>query len=101
MKTFEFDNFYAILQITPNAGKDEIRHAYRQALALYDEESVATYALFSDTQRQSLLAAIERAFETLIDDDCRASYDQMLIDTGQVKAAAFSSRARRALAERS
>ena len=77
MKTFESDHYYAILQISPNAGSDEIRHAYRQALALYDEESVATYALFSDPQRQRLLAAIENAFETLIDDERRDAYDQI------------------------
>lgn len=100
MKTFESDHYYAILQISPNAGSDEIRHAYRQALALYDEESVATYALFSDPQRQRLLAAIENAFETLIDDERRDAYDQMLIDTGVFNAAAFSSRARQALATR-
>ncbi len=101
MKTFESDHYYAILQITPNAGTDDIRHAYRKALALYDQESVATYALFSDRQRKGLLAAIEKAFETLIDDDQRAAYDQMLIDTGQLNPAAFSGRARRALAQRS
>ena len=101
MKTFESDNYYAILQIPPNAGKDEIRHAYRQASTLYDEQSVATYALFSDRQRQTQLAAIEKAFETLIDDAQRASYDQMLIDTGVVDAAAFSGRSRRELAARS
>ena len=98
MKTFESDHYYAVLQITPNAGKDEIRNAYRKALALYDEESVATYALFSDDQRRRLLAAIEEAFETLVDDDRRAAYDQTLIDTGVLNAAAFSSRARRVLA---
>jgi len=100
MKTFESDNCYEILEVTPNAGKDEIRHAYRQALALYDEESVATYALFTDQQRQSLLAAIEDAFETLIDENRRAAYDQMLIDTGAISAAAFSDQARRVLAAR-
>ena len=100
MKTFESDHYYAILQISPNAANDEIRHAYRQALALYDEESVATYALFTGQQRQRLLAAIEDAFETLIDDDRRAAYDQTLIQTGVLNAAAFSSRARRALATR-
>lgn len=101
MKTFESDNYYDILQIPPNAGKDEIRHAYRQASTLYDEQSVATYALFSDRQRQTQLAAIEKAFETLIDDAQRATYDQMLIDSGAVDAAAFSGRTRRALAARS
>ena len=101
MKTFESDNYYEILQITPNAGTDEIRHAYRQALALYDEESVATYALFSAERRQRLLAAIENAHETLIDEDRRAAYDRMLIDTGALNAAAFSNRARRAREARS
>lgn len=97
MKTFEADNYYEILQVAPDAGRDDIRHAYRQALALYDAESVATYALFSDSQRQALLAAIETAFETLIDHDRRAAYDQMLIDSGQLDADALSDRARRAL----
>ena len=101
MKTFEADNYYDILQISPNAGKDEIRHAYRQASTLYEAESVATYALFSDHQRQSQLDAIQKAFETLIDDGQRATYDQMLIDTGAVDAAAFSGRTRRELAARS
>jgi hypothetical protein len=62
---------------------------------------VATYALFSDRQRQTLLVAIEKAFETLIDDDQRAAYDQMLIDTGVLDTAAFSDRTRRELAARS
>lgn len=101
MKTFESDNYYDILQIATDAGKDAIRHAYRQALTLYDADSVATYALFSDRQRQTLLAAIEKAFETLIDDDRRAAYDQMLIDTGALDTADFTGRTQRELAARS
>ena len=101
MKTFECDNYYAILQIAPDAGKEVIRRAYRQALGLYGEDSMATYALFSDDQRQTLLAAIEKAFETLIDDDERAAYDQMLIDSGALDATDFSARTRRELTARS
>jgi curved DNA-binding protein CbpA len=101
MKTFESDNYYAILQIAPDAGKDLIRRAYQQALALYDADSVATYALFSHGQRQTLLTAIEEAFETLMDDDRRVLYDQMLIDTGALDGADFSDRARREMAARS
>jgi DnaJ-class molecular chaperone len=101
MKTFESDNYYAILQIGPDADKDLIRHAYRQALDLYGADSVATYALFSDRQRQSLLAAIEKAFETLMDDERRGAYDQTLVASGDVNAAALSHRARRELAARS
>ena len=98
MKTFESDNYYEILQISPDAGKDVIRHAYRQASALYDVESAATYSLFSDRQRRALLAVIEKAFETLIDDEQRAAYDQSLIDTGALNAADVSGRSARNLA---
>jgi DnaJ-class molecular chaperone len=95
MKTFETENYYDILQILPNAARDEIRHAYRQALDIYDVESVATYTLFSDQQRETLLTAIEKAFETLVDDEKRDAYDKMLIDSGELDPAAFSGRSRR------
>lgn len=101
MKTFEDENYYEILQVAPDAGQNEIRRAYREALAIYEEEGVATYSLFSDQQRKTLLLAIESAFKTLIDDDKRTDYDQNLIDTHQVDASIFSSKARRQLAARS
>jgi len=101
MKTFEDENYYQILQVAPNAGRNEIRRAYREALAIYEEEGVATYSLFSDRQRKALLQAIASAFDTLIDDDKRTAYDQTLIDARQVDASIFSSRARRQLAVRS
>ena len=101
MKTFEKENYYEILQVPVNARTDEIKQAYREALAIYDQESAATYALFGDRQRQALLRAIETAFDNLIDEDKRAAYNQMLIDTGQVDAAAFSGRTQRKLAAHS
>ena len=98
MKTFEDENYYQILQVPANAPADEIRHAYREALALYEAESVATYSLFSGEQRETLIQAIETAFETLIDENKRAAYNQALIDTGQVDTAVFSRPAQRKLA---
>ena len=98
MKTFENENYYEILQVPANARADEIKHAYRDALAIYEAESVATYSLFSEEQRERLLQAIETAFGTLINEDKRTAYNQMLIDTGQVDAANFSRQGRRQLA---
>lgn len=74
------------------------KHAYRDALAIYEVESVATYSLFSEAQRERLLQAIETAFDTLINEDKRAAYNQMLIDTGQVDKAVFSRQGQRKLA---
>ena len=98
MKTFENENYYRILQIPTNAHADEIKHAYRDALAIYEEESVATYSLFTEEQRDTLLQAIETAFDTLSNEDKRAAYNQMLIDTGQVDEAIFSGQVQRKLA---
>ncbi len=97
MKTFENENYYQILQVPANARADEIKHAYRDALAIYEAESVATYSLFSDEQRERLLQAIETAFDTLINEEKRIVYNQMLIDTGQVDAAVFSRQGQRKL----
>ncbi len=90
MKTFEGENYYQILQVPADADAVDIRRAYRKALSIYEEESIATYSLFSAEQRAVLLQEIEKAFDTLIDEDKRAAYNQMLIDTGQLEAAVFS-----------
>ena len=98
MKTFEKENYYQILQGPANARADEIKHAYRDALTIYETESVATYSLFSEEQRERLLQAIETAFDCLINEDQRIAYDQMLIDTGQMDAAIFSRQGQRKMA---
>ena len=98
MKTFDDENYYQILQVNPNAGANEIKHAYREALAIYEENSVATYSLFSAEQREGVLQAIETAFDTLSNEKKRADYNQMLIDTGQVDAAIFSRQVQRKMA---
>ncbi len=95
MKTFENENYYQVLQVPPDARTDEIKHAYREALAMYEEESIATYSLFSEDQREALLQAIETAFDTLVDADKRAAYNHMLIDSGQVDVALFSGQVHR------
>ena len=84
MKNLEGLNFYQILKIQPNASFIEIKRAYKEALAVYGEGSLATYSLFSDEERTLLLKAIEKAFFTLIDEDKRAGYDRLLVDTGEV-----------------
>lgn len=86
MKNIEGLNFYQILKIQPNASFIEIKRAYKDALAIYGEGSLATYSLFSDDERAQLLKAIDKAFLTLIDEDKRAGYDRLLVDTGEVGA---------------
>lgn len=84
MKTFEGENYYQILNVPESASAIEIRRAYLNTLEIYKEDSIATYSLFSSEEREILLQVIQKAFETLIDEDKRTAYNQMLVDTGQV-----------------
>ena len=99
MRSFEGKNFYEILNLPLRAGLIEINQAYTEALEMYDEDALATYALFTDEQQKSLLQAIGEAFQTLSNREKRTEYDQMLISTGQVEAAAFSDHSRHSLTE--
>jgi curved DNA-binding protein CbpA len=92
MRSFEGLNYYQILKIPVNASFIEIKRAYKDALEIYGEGSLATYSLFSDDERVHLLKAIEKAFFTLVDEDKRAGYDRMLVDTGQVDASILTNK---------
>ncbi len=82
MNRFEELNLYEILGIPLNASYFEIRQAYKEELSIYDEDSVISYAFFSDDERDGVLKKIEEAFVTLIDDNKRGKYDRALVDAG-------------------
>ncbi|MBW2544694.1 MAG: helix-turn-helix domain-containing protein [Deltaproteobacteria bacterium] len=82
MKSFENSNYYELLDIQPNVLQFQIRRAYRKALELYRQESMASYSLFSDSRRKQILAMLEDAFTTLIDRDSRYKYDLQMVKDG-------------------
>ena len=98
MKIFEEKNYYQILKLLPDASPGAIHRAYREALTVYDEDALATYSLFSEDQRKLVLQTIAEAYRTLSDENKRTAYNQMLIDTGQVDAAVFSTKELKQLA---
>ena len=71
MKGLDGLNYYEVLQIPVSASFLEIKRAYKEALSIYSEDSLATYCLFSDDERDTILTIIENAFLTLIDKDKR------------------------------
>ena len=86
MKKFEGLTHYEILEISVNASEFEIRQAYRDALSIYSEDSLITYSLFSEPEREEILKQIENAFFTLIDEGSRADYDKSLLGSGRMDA---------------
>jgi curved DNA-binding protein CbpA len=89
MKTFEGRNHYEVLEVPWDADLNAIERAYHKALDIYKEDSLVTYSLFSEEQRADLLHAIDAAFHTLSDEQKRAAYNQMLIDSGRIDASVF------------
>jgi DnaJ-class molecular chaperone len=74
--------YYECLDIPVTASAFEIRKAYKEALGIYHEDSLASYSLFSDEERSRILQKIEEAFLILMDEKRRAEYNQMLGEKG-------------------
>ena len=85
MKNFEGLNYYEILKIPTNSSSFEIKRAYKNALSIYNENSLVTYSLFSKEERNNILKTLKEAFLTLIDENKRAEYDSILGDSEQIE----------------
>jgi hypothetical protein len=84
MKPFEQQNYYEILEISPTATQFEIRSAYKTALYIYDDSSPVSYSFFSKDERKNILALLEEAFLTLINDQTRSEYNRKLLEEGDL-----------------
>ena len=80
MRNFEELNFYEILEISIDASPFKIKRAYKNALEVYGRESLLTYSLFSEEERNDIFRRIENAYNTLIDKTKRTAYDASLGD---------------------
>ena len=76
---------YEILDLPAKATPFEIRRAYKRALELYSEDSLAIYSLFSPEERKEILVRLDEAFATLINEKARYEYDQGLIQQGALE----------------
>jgi DnaJ-class molecular chaperone len=75
-------NYYEMLDVKPNAAALEIRSAYNTALQIYQSDSLVSYSFFSPEERKGILALLEKAYFTLINEKERESYDNELIRLG-------------------
>lgn len=82
MKPFRQQNYYEVLEVSPDELPLGIRRAYKKAFTLYQEDSIASYSFFSEEERKEILSCIEQAYLTLINPESRAVYDRSLIALG-------------------
>lgn len=73
-------NYYELLNVLPGATQQEIEEAYRRARAIYGEDSLASYSLYSQEERESMLETIGEAYKTLTDSSKRNAYDAKFSD---------------------
>ena len=82
MKKLDALNFYELLEVAFDASPFEIHHAYKEMFQLYHEDSLASYSFFSRGEREEILAKLNEAYSTLMDEKKRSQYDQILIEQG-------------------
>ena len=78
-------NFYELLGVEFNASAFEINRAYKENYQLYHETSLVSYSLLSGEERRQILARLDEAYSTLIDEEKRSRYDQSLVECGILK----------------
>lgn len=76
MKRIEEQTYYEILEIRPDATAKEIQKAYDRAKQTFQDDSLAVYSLFSEKERKRIQATIEKAYQVLMNEALRKSYDQ-------------------------
>ena len=86
-KDFDQLNYYEMLDIKPDASALEIRAAYNAALQMYQSDSLVSYSFFSQEERSRILALLEKAYLTLINETQREKYDNELKERGIISAA--------------
>jgi len=82
MKRVEDLNFYELLEVTFDASPFEVHQAYKEMVQLYHDDSLASYSFFSREEREEILAKLDEAYSTLMDEKSRSRYDQLLIERG-------------------
>lgn len=85
-KSFAEMNYYEMLDVKPDAAFFEIRHAYKAALQIYQADSMISHSIFSQEERKQILAFVEKAYLTLINEKERQAYDNELIAQGLLTA---------------
>lgn len=84
MKRITQQNYYELLDISPQASTQEVRWAYDQAMNIYSADSVPTYSLLPEKERDLILSRLVDAYKTLTNGQLRAEYNQALLESGEL-----------------
>jgi len=84
MKRIAEQNYYELLDISPQASAQEVRCAYDRAMNIFSADSTPTYSLLSQKERELILSRIVDAYKTLTNGQLRTEYNQQLLESGEL-----------------
>ncbi len=76
MKSIKDQTYYEILEVSPTATTKDIQRAYEHAKETFHTDSMAVYSLFTEKEVREIEEAIEEAYQVLMDESSRKSYDR-------------------------
>ena len=84
MKRLTEQNYYDLLGVSPKASFEEVQSAYDEAVSIYSNDSISTYSLFTQEEREQILARLVDAYKILTNSQLRKEYNQILVEKGEL-----------------
>jgi DnaJ-class molecular chaperone len=81
LKRFDNKNYYEILGVSPEATRDEITKVYQDLYRIYHPDSEYYKDIINDPPRSEhteIFKVIDSAYQTLVDEEARARYNDIL-----------------------
>jgi len=69
---------YEVLEVGYDASPEEIQNAYEEAREMYTHDALVSGSILSDQERRRTYECITAAYQTLIAEDSRRIYDEMI-----------------------
>jgi DnaJ-class molecular chaperone len=83
MRRLTEQNYYDLLDVSPKASFEEVQSAYDEAVSIYSNDSIPTYSLFTQEEREQIMARLVEAYKILTNGQLRKEYNQVLIERGE------------------
>lgn len=84
MKRLTEQNYYDLLGVSPKASFEEVQSAYDEAVSIYSNDSIPTYSLFTQKEREQILTRLVDAYKILTNSQLRKEYNQILMEKGEL-----------------
>ena len=83
MKPLSDMTHYEVLELNTGAGHNDVERAYRIVRGTFDDDSLATYSVYDESEVSAIRERIEQAYRVLSQHETREDYDAGLGEAGE------------------